>query len=80
MVLYVCPRTDTSVPFAFCVVINTQATCDLSFFLRSTRTHLSNGSDQLRPAGEPPGQSVQHRDRLHEALVGLTLLQVLPLR
>lgn len=41
--------------------------------------HLSNCSDYLSPAGEPRGQSVQHCHRLYEALVGLTLLQVLPL-
>lgn len=48
-------------------------------FLSSTQAHLSNRSDQFRSAGQPSGQSVQHRDRLHEALVGLPLLQVLPL-
>lgn len=41
--------------------------------------HLSNRSNYLCSAGEPRGQSVQHCHGLYEALVGLTLLQVLPL-
>lgn len=48
-------------------------------FLSSTQAHLSNCSDQFCSAGQPSGQSVQHGDRLYKALVGLTLLHVLPL-
>lgn len=50
--------------------------CPVSTYSREV--HLSNGSDDLRSAGEARGQPPQHRHRLDEALVGLALFHVLP--